>query len=116
MTSTLSAVILAMRDKKPMAVREIAKRTLEIIEDKKVNINRWNAVCKYQLDELASMGIAESSKHGRWITYKLCDEVEILKGTMILKGESGDVKYEDNVNDVLRMMEEDGDVVIKILV
>lgn len=113
MKTIQSKIILAMKDKLPQSVREIAQT---VRGEKNVNRRKCEAHCSYQLDGLEEVEIVVSFYDGKKKLYKLGENVEILRGEIDLRNDEGITIYEkQTVGEVLRMMNSAGDILLKIL-
>jgi hypothetical protein len=112
MKTIQSKIILAMKDKLPQSVREIAQT---VRGEKNVNRRKCEAHCVYQLDLLEEAEITQSFYDGKRKLYKLRENVEILKGEIELRGKDEVVMYKEKVGEVLRMTNSMGEILLKIL-
>ena len=65
---------------------------------------------------LTASGIVETGiQEKRRRIYTLAKSVELMEGEITLKDEKGNVIYVENVNNVMRFTDRDGEVYLKIL-
>ena len=113
MKTIQSKIILAMKDKLPQSVREIAQT---VRGEKNVNRRKCEAHCSYQLDGLEEVEIVVSFYDGKRKLYKLGENVEILRGEIDLMDDEDKVIYaKQKVGEVLRVISSEGDILLKIL-
>lgn len=100
MSDMTTRLILTMKGKNPMSIREIAT---SVIGSKQFNVRKCEERLKYHLQTLEADGIVQSFRSGNRNLYKLSEDVEVLNGKLILVDEDGKQKYEENVTNVLRV-------------
>jgi hypothetical protein len=107
-TELTTKIILVLNGNLPMSIRDIAEK---VRGKERVNVRNCAQKCKYQMENLEADEIIESFTDGKRTLYKLKEGIEILDGKMIL----GDGKYTEDVHNVLRMINEDGETILSIL-
>ena len=105
-------IIMEMKDELPLTIQQIAEK---IRDGKKIHKKRCEQRIKYNMESLEAANVIEQITDGRRKLYKLRDGVEILNGKISLYDENGETKYEEEVVHVLRMEDEDGNVLLNML-
>ena len=105
-------IIMAMKDELPLTIQRIAEK---VRGEKKIHKKRCEQRIKYNMENLEAAGVIESFESERRNLYKLREGIEILNGTITLYDEIGDVKYTEEVSGVLRMTDENGNVMLNML-
>lgn len=114
MTTIQSRIILALSKTRPMQVGAIAEKVRNGNET--IGRRQCEAHCAYQLELLTASGIVETGIQGkRRRIYTLAKNVELMEGEITLKDEKGNAVYIENVNNVMRFTDRDGEVYLKIL-
>jgi hypothetical protein len=104
-------MILELHEHGPMPIKDIAEHGRG---EKKTNKQKCEQRCAYKLENVEGEGIGESFTDGRRKIYKISENVEILRGKLVLNDENGNTKYEEEIKHILRMMD-DGQIRISIL-
>lgn len=105
-------IILAMEGKTQQQIGDIAKK---VRGTSKINIGKCTARIRYQLGLLEETGIVVCTNKKNETFYTLAENTEMLIGKMELSSEDGTIGYTEHVGKVLRMMTEDGDIMLKLL-
>lgn len=112
MADLSTKMILALNKHGSMSIKDIANY---VRGTHKINKQKCEQRCSYNLDNLAGEGIVESFTDGKRKIYKIAENVEILKGKLVLENETGDIRYEEDIKHILRMQDDDGQIRISIL-
>jgi guanylate kinase len=105
-------IILAMKDGNNMPVSEIADA---MTNGTKTNKQQHRAKIRYILDTLEAGDLIIKDKVNRRIVYRLSPNMEVLEGKLETRDKQGNAIHTDEVGTVLRYIDEDSELYVKIL-